>query len=64
MVEKESTTTPNMLSKHCEVLAIIIAGKKEFLLQIIKKQGNFKLHLGAHLNVIYDMICLYLSIGF
>jgi hypothetical protein len=29
-----------------------------------QKARNFKLHLGAHLDVIYDMICLYLSIGF
>jgi hypothetical protein len=28
MVEKESTTTPNMLSKHHAMLAIIILAKK------------------------------------
>jgi hypothetical protein len=28
MVEKESTTTPNMLSKHRAMLAIIILAKK------------------------------------
>jgi hypothetical protein len=47
MVEKKSTTTPNMLSKHRAMLENIILAKKKFLLQIIKKQGNFKLHLGA-----------------
>jgi hypothetical protein len=30
MVEKESVTTPNMLSKHRAMLAIIIPGKKSF----------------------------------
>jgi hypothetical protein len=30
MVEKESITTPNMLSKHREMLAIIIVAKKSF----------------------------------
>jgi hypothetical protein len=64
MVEKESSTTPNMLSKHHAMLAIIILAKKKDLLQIIKKQGNCKFHFVAHLNAIYDMICLYLSIGF
>jgi hypothetical protein len=65
MVEKASTTTPNMLSKHRAMLAIIYHSckKKKFVLQIIKKQGNFKLHFGAHLNAIYDTICLYLTIG-
>jgi hypothetical protein len=64
MVEKESNTTPNMFFKHCAMLAIIIlAKKKQFLLQIIKMERNFKLHFGAHLNAIYDMRCLYLSIG-
>jgi hypothetical protein len=63
MVEKEFSATPNMLSKHDVMLVIIIpTKKKEFLLQIIKKQGNFKLHFGAHLNAIYDMICLFFII--
>jgi hypothetical protein len=64
MVEKESNTTPNMIFKRCAMLTIIILAKKKFLLQILKMERNFKLHFGAHLNAIYDMICLYLSIGF
>jgi hypothetical protein len=31
MVEKEFSTTPNMLSKHDAMLAIIILAKKKFL---------------------------------
>jgi hypothetical protein len=64
MVEKEPNTTPNMFSKHCAMLAIIILVEKKFLLQIIKKQGNFKLHFVAHLNAIYDMMYFYLSTRF
>jgi hypothetical protein len=58
MVEKGFSATPNMLSKHDAMLAIIIPTQKIILLQIIKKQDNFKLHIGAHLNAIYDMTCL------
>jgi hypothetical protein len=57
MVEKESNTTPNILSKHLAMLAIIIRAKNVSLANN-KKERNFKLHFGAHLNAIYDMICL------
>jgi len=40
MVEKESTTTPNMLSKHRAMLAIIILAKKKVCLANNKKAGK------------------------
>jgi hypothetical protein len=36
MVEKESNTTPNMIFKHCAMLAIIILAKTKVSLANIK----------------------------